>query len=386
MDEKLLKPGTYFMEGNIACAEAALLAGCRFYAGYPITPSSELMHHMAKRMPEVGGVFIQGEDEIASIMMALGASAAGLKSMTATSGPGLSLMQESIGLAAMLELPVVIVDIQRAGPSTGIPTLMGQGDIMQSQWGSHGDYEVVAYLPSTPQELFDMTIKAFNTAEEYRVPVIVLADKIIGQTYGRVRVPRVDEIRIVHRKKPSTPPRDYLDYLPYDSRELVPPFAAAGEGYRIHMTGLMHDDHGYPNLSKEASWRLVSRLVRKIRENAREIALWEELWMDDPDYVVIAYGSVYGSVKLAIKKLCSEGYRVGLFRPKTAWPFPGWRIEELDKSGVEGFIVVEVNMGQIYHVVREYVRNSSVVHIPSAPGYLPEPHSLYSQIKSVITR
>ena len=384
MDEKLLKPGTYFMEGNIACAEAALLAGCRFYAGYPITPSSELMHHMAKRMPEVGGVFIQGEDEIASIMMALGGSAAGYKSMTATSGPGLSLMQESIGLAAMLELPVVIVDIQRAGPSTGIPTLMGQGDIMQARWGSHGDYEVVAYLPSTPQELFDLTIEAFNTAEEYRVPVLVLADKVIGQMYGRIRVPSLDEIRIVERKKPSIPPSKYMEFLPYDSRELVPPFAAAGDGYRVHMTGLMHDDHGYPNLSREASWSLVSRLVRKIRGNARKIARWEELWVDDADYIVVAYGSVSGPAKLAIKRLRSEGYRVGLFRPITAWPFPEWRLSELDNSGVKGFIVVEVNMGQIYHVVRECVRNGFVKHVPGAPGYLPEPHRLYTEFKRII--
>ena len=210
---KLLKPGVYFMEGNIACAEAALIAGCRFYAGYPITPSSEIMHHMARRMPEVGGVFVQMEDEIASIMTALGASAAGVKSMTATSGPGLSLMQESIGLAAMLELPVVIVDVQRAGPSTGIPTLMSQGDVMQCKWGSHGDYEVVAYLPSNPQEFFDMTIEAFNTAEQFRIPVFVLADKVVGQMYGKVRVPDYSEIKIVERTKPEIPPDKFLSLI-----------------------------------------------------------------------------------------------------------------------------------------------------------------------------
>ncbi len=378
---KLLKPGTYFMEGNIAAAEAALIAGCRFYAGYPITPSSELMHHMARRMPEVGGVFIQGEDEIASIMMALGGSAAGLKSMTATSGPGLSLMQESIGLAAMLELPVVIIDIQRAGPSTGIPTLMGQGDIMQARWGSHGDYEIVAYLPSSPQELFDLTIEAFNTAEEYRVPVIVLADKIIGQMYGRIRVPDPSEIRIVERRKPSIPPDKYMEYLPYDSSQLVPPFAAAGEGYRMHMTGLMHDDRGYPDLSQEASWKLVSRLVRKIRENARRIARWEEHWVDDAEYIVVAYGSVSGPVKYAVRRARMEGIRVGLLRPLTAWPFPGWRIEELDRRGVRRFIVIEVNMGQLYHVVREHVRGADVVHVPGAPGYLPDPDTILSHLR-----
>ena len=381
---KLLKPGTYFLEGNIACAEAALLAGCRFYAGYPITPSSELMHHMARRMPEIGGVFIQGEDEIASIMMALGGSAAGLKSMTATSGPGLSLMQESIGLAAMLELPVVIVDIQRAGPSTGIPTLMGQGDIMQAKWGSHGDYEIVAYLPSSPQELFDMTIEAFNTAEEYRVPVIVLADKIIGQMYGKIRVPDYSEIKLVERRKPSIPPEKYMEYLPYDSNELIPSFAAAGDGYRIHMTGLMHDDRGYPNLSQEASWKLVTRLVRKIRENSKKIAKWEEYWLEDAEYVIVAYGSVSGPVKYAIKRARDEGYKVGLFRLLTAWPFPGWRIQELDYNNtIKKFIVIEVNMGQVYRIVKEYVRNAEVLHVPSAPGYLPEPQRILSTIKSL---
>ncbi len=383
----LLKPGVYFMEGNEACAEAALLAGCRFYAGYPITPSSEVMHHMARRMPEVGGIFIQAEDEIASIMAALGASAAGLKAMTATSGPGLSLMQESIGLAAMLELPVVIVDIQRAGPSTGIPTLMGQGDIMQSKWGSHGDYELVAYLPSNPQELFDMTIEAFNTAEEYRIPVIVLADKIIGQMYGRIRVPDPSELKLVERKRPTIPPEKFMEYLPFDSRELVPPFAAAGEGYRLHMTGLMHDERGYPNLSKEASWRLVTRLVRKIRENAKKIAQWDEIALDDAKYVLVAFGSVTGSAKYALRAARSKGIKIGLFRPKTAWPFPGWRIEELDKSGeIEKFIVIEVNMGQMYHVIREYVKNAEVIHIPYAPGYLPEPSFILENIEKLCTR
>lgn len=381
---KLLKPGVYFMEGNIACAEAALIAGCRFYAGYPITPSSEIMHHMARRMPEVGGVFVQMEDEIASIMTALGASAAGVKSMTATSGPGLSLMQESIGLAAMLELPVVIVDVQRAGPSTGIPTLMGQGDVMQCKWGSHGDYEIVAYLPSNPQEFFDMTIEAFNTAEQLRIPVFVLADKVVGQMYGKVRVPDHSEIKIVERTKPNIPPSKFREFLPYDSKYLVPPFAAAGDGYRIHMTGLMHDERGYPNLTKEASWKLVTRLVRKVRENAKKIAKWDEIDVDDSKIIVIAYGSVSGSAKKAVRMCREKGIKVGLFRPRTAWPFPTWRIEELDsKNYIDAFIVIEVNMGQIYHIVKGYIKNAKVIHIPYAPGYLPEPEYILTQIEKI---
>jgi len=378
---KLLEPGSYFMQGNIAVAEGALVAGCKFYAGYPITPSSEIAEHMASRIFQVGGHFIQMEDEIASIMAILGASAAGVKSMTATSGPGFSLMMEEIGLAAMMEIPCVIVDVMRAGPSTGIPTLVGQGDVMQAKWGSHGDYELVAYLPNSPQEMFEMAIKAFNTSEAYRIPVIILADQVVGHMYGKVVVPPLDEIEIVDRPKPTVPPEEYL---PYDSRYLVPPMAIAGTGYRVNNESLTHDDRGYPSISREVSFKLVSRLVNKVRENAEKIAEWEEYMVDDAEVVLIAYGSTSRSAREAVKLARREGLRVGLFRPKTAWPFPGWALRKIDREGrARAFITVEINMGQIYHVVNEYVKAAEVHHIPHAPGYLPDPNYILKNVKKL---
>ncbi len=366
----LLKPGKYFMQGNIAIAEAALIAGCRFYAGYPITPSNEIAEWMSRRLPEVGGVFIQMEDEIGSIVAVLGASAAGVKAMTATSGPGFSLMMESIGLASMMEIPSVIVNVMRAGPSTGIPTLVGQGDIMQAKWGSHGDYEIVAYLPNSVQEAFDLTIKAFNTAERYRILTIVLADQVIGHMIGKLVVPDYSEIEIIEREKPTVPPEEYLVS---DSRYLVPPMAIAGMGYRVNYDSLTHDDRGYPSVDRDVSFRLIQRLVRKIRENERKIAEWEEYETDDADLLMVAYGCTSRSVKEVVKKLRKEGFRIGLFRPKTAWPFPWWRIRELSEK-VSKIVVVEINMGQMVHLVREYAaRDIEIMHAPYAPGYMPDP-------------
>lgn len=333
--DKLLRPGIHFLDGNTAVAEGAITAGCRFYAGYPITPpSNEIAEYMSYRLPQVSGKFIQMEDEIGSIMAVLGGASAagGVKSMTATSGPGFSLMQEEIGLGSMLEIPAVIVNVMRAGPSTGIPTLLGQGDILQAKYGSHGDYEIVAYLPANPQEAFDFTIKAFNMAEKYRVVAIVLSDQLVGHMYGKVRVPEFDEIEIIERPKPTVPPPD--QYLPYDSRYLVPPMAIAGTGYRVNNESLTHTDKGYPTTDKDASFKLVMRLVRKIRENEKEIAEWEEYMLDDAEYVIVSYGSTSGSVRRAIKVLRTQGYRVGMLRPKTAWPFPGWIVENCPRGGV----------------------------------------------------
>ncbi|MGC9009751.1 MAG: 2-oxoacid:acceptor oxidoreductase subunit alpha [Sulfolobales archaeon] len=376
----LLKPGKYFMQGNIAIAEAALIAGCRFYAGYPITPSNEIAEWMSRRLPEVGGVFIQMEDEIGSIVAVLGASAAGVKAMTATSGPGFSLMMESIGLASMMEIPSVIVNIMRAGPSTGIPTLVGQGDIMQAKWGSHGDYEIVAYLPNSVQEAFDFTIKAFNTAERYRILTMVLADQVIGHMMGKLVVPDYSEIEIVEREKPTVPPDQYLVA---DSRYLVPPMAIAGTGYRVNYDSLTHDDRGYPSVDKEISFRLVQRLVRKVRENERKIAEWEEYETDDAELLMVAYGCTSRSVKEVVKKLRKEGFRIGLFRPKTAWPFPWWRLRELSEK-VNKIIVVEINMGQMVHVVREYAaKDIDIMHVPYAPGYMPDPGYIEGIVRKV---
>lgn len=384
--DKLLRPGIHFLDGNTAVAEGAITAGCRFYAGYPITPpSNEIAEYMSYRLPQVGGKFIQMEDEIGSIMAVLGGASAagGVKSMTATSGPGFSLMQEEIGLGSMLEIPALIVDVMRAGPSTGIPTLLGQGDILQAKYGSHGDYEIVAYLPANPQEAFDFTIKAINMAEKYRVVAIVLSDQLVGHMYGKVRVPEFDEIEIVERPKPTVPPPD--QYLPYDSRYLVPPMAIAGTGYRANNESLTHTDKGYPTTDRDASFKLVMRLVRKIRENEKEIAEWEEYMLDDAEYVIVSYGSTSGSVRRAIKVLRAQGYRVGMLRPKTAWPFPGWVVENLASRGVQKFVTVEVNMGKMYHVVREFSRGVPVEHIPYAPpGYIPDPDYVINNVRKVI--
>jgi 2-oxoglutarate ferredoxin oxidoreductase subunit alpha len=375
----LLKPGVYFMRGNDACVEGALIAGCRFYGGYPITPSNEIATLMSRRLPQVGGYFIQYEDEIGSIMGVLGAANGGVKSMTATSGPGFSLMQESIGLAAMTETPIVIVNVQRGGPSTGLPTQVGQGDYMQSKWGSHGDYEVVVYLPNSPQEMFDMTIESFNTAWKYRIPVVLLSDQMVGHMIEKVIVPAPDEVERVERVKPEVSPEEFL---PFDNKYLVPPMVFAGEGYRIHVTGLAHNEKGYPTTDHSTVEKLVKRLVKKVRDNEKEIADWEEYMIDDARLILIAFGITSRAAKKAVRDARKNGLKIGLFRPKTGWPFPYWRVQELAESGAD-FLVVEINMGQMVKVVREYVDSSRVYHMPWAPGTCPPPEAILSRVKEV---
>ncbi|RLF32182.1 MAG: 2-oxoacid:acceptor oxidoreductase subunit alpha, partial [Thermoplasmata archaeon] len=261
---------TRFFSGNVAAAEGAILAGCRFFGGYPITPSTEIAERMAFRLPQVGGVFIQMEDELASMAAILGASWGGVKAMTATSGPGLSLMQENIGLGAMTETPCVVVDVQRGGPSTGMPTLVAQADVMQARWGSHGDYEIIALAPSSVQECFDLTIRAFNLSEKYRTPVIVLMDESVGHMSEKVVIPSAEEIALIERKKPTVPPEAYRAYEP--DEDLVPPMACAGEGYNVHVTGLTHDEKGYPVATDpEVQARLVRRLCDKILVHEPEL-------------------------------------------------------------------------------------------------------------------
>ncbi|MDM7275592.1 MAG: 2-oxoacid:acceptor oxidoreductase subunit alpha [Thermoprotei archaeon] len=379
-EEALLKPGVYFMQGNIAAAEAALVAGCRFFAGYPITPSNEIAEHMSRRLPQVGGYFIQFEDEIASVIAISGAAYAGVKSMTATSGPGFSLMQEGIGMAAMIEAPIVIINVQRGGPSTGLPTLVGQGDVMQAKWGSHGDYEIVAYLPSSVQEMFDLTIQAFNTAWTYRVPVIVLPDQRVGQMIEKLSVPDYNEIPIAGRIAPEEPPEEFL---PFNSKYLVPPMAFAGEGYRFHVTSLTHDERGYPSTSHKISTQLVTRLIRKIRDNEKAIGRYESVLTDDANLVVVAYGITARSALKAVKEARKEGLKVGLFRPVTAWPFPYWGLKEAVDRGAD-IVVVEINMGQMVRVIREHFANIVNIHSMTwAPGDVPRPHDILVKIKEV---
>lgn len=376
--------GKHFWYGNIAIAEGAIAAGCRFFAGYPITPASEIAEHIARRFPEVGGVFVQFEDEIASMAAILGASWVGVKSMTATSGPGFSLMMENIGLGVMMEVPVVIVDVQRGAPSTGLPTLTAQGDIMQAKWGSHGHYEIIALSPESPQEAFDLTIRCFNLAERYRVPVILLASETVCHSAGKVVVPPENQIKIVNRKKPRVPPGEYLPYKP--DEDLVPPMACAGEGYSIKTTGLTHDERGYPDVSPEAQERLIRRLNDKIRIHREEIVQVEEEYMDDARIAVVSYGQVSRPAKKAVKMAREKGIRAGSIRLITIWPFAEHVIRRWAEQ-IDYFIVPELNYGQIYlEVKREAGGRAETVLVSRMGGRLITPGEIYMEIVRISRR
>jgi len=370
--------GEHFMLGDHACAEGALAAGCRFFAGYPITPATEVAERISRRMPEVGGIYIQMEDELGSMAAIIGASCAGVKSMTSTSGPGFSLMLENIGLAAMLEVPCVVVNVMRGGPSTGLPTLVSQSDVMQARWGSHGDYEIVAYSASSVQELFDVTIKAFNTSEKYRIPVIILTDEAVGHMTEKLVIPPPEEIKLVERKRPNCPPEEYLPYKPDD--DLVPPMALAGDGYFVHMTGLTHDERGYPVINAEAQEKLVRRLIDKIMIHRHEIIEYEEIMLDDAEFVLVSYGISARSSMRALKDARKKGLKVGLLRLITIWPFPQERIEELSKK-VKGFVVPEINRGQISLEVKRAAGNEiPVVQVNRLGGDIIPPSQILEGI------
>ena len=361
--------GKHFMQGDIACAEGAIAAGCRFFAGYPITPASEIAERMARRLPEVGGVYIQMEDELASMAAIIGASYAGVKSMTSTSGPGFSLMVENIGLAFMTETPCVIVNIMRGGPSTGQPTKPSQQDVMQAKWGSHGDYEIIALAPSSVQEIFDLTIEAFNLSETYRTPVVVLADEIVGHMRERVTIPDADEIRVMNRKKPQVPPGEYAPFRPDEN--LVPPMACFGEGYRFYATGLTHDESGLPRTSSaEAQQKLVQRLCDKIRKNAGRIVKTERTMLEDAEVAVVAYGITSRSALSAVRKAREAGIKVGLLRLVTLWPFPDQQVSRVAKK-VDAIVVPEMNYGQIVREVERAAKETPVIFLPKLGE---EPH------------
>jgi len=336
--------GVHYLDGDFACGEGALAAGCRFVAGYPITPSTEVVERIARRIPRIGGTFIQMEDELASMAAVVGASFTGSKCLTVTSGPGFSLMMENIGLAAMLEAPCVVVNVQRGGPSTGLPTMVGQGDIMQARWGSHGDYEIIALSPRSPQEAFDLTIDAFNLAERYRVPVMLMLDECVGHMTEKVVIPPADEIEVVGRKLTTKSPAEYRPYATDES--LVPEFARAGDGYRFHATGLTHDERGYPVMSAQCQEANVRRLVDKIRCNADEIVRFEEDRIDGADVVVLSYGITSRVARMGVELARRQGVRVGTLHLVVIWPFPERRIRQLAGS-VGAFVVPEINYGQI---------------------------------------
>jgi 2-oxoglutarate ferredoxin oxidoreductase subunit alpha len=378
--------GEFFMQGDIACAEGAICAGCRFFGGYPITPATEVAQRMSERLPLVDGVYIQMEDEMASMNAVLGASWAGVKAMTSTSGPGFSLMMENLGLGVMMETPCVLVNVQRGGPSTGLPTLVGQGDMMQARWGSHGDYAIIALAPSSPQELFDLTIHAFNLAEIYRVPVLVMTDAEVGHMTEKVIIPPPDEIEVMPRRKPTVPPEEYQPYHVAPG-EWVPPMAVAGDGYRIHTTGLTHDERGYPATGgDQAQWSLVQRLIDKIEKNKHDIIMLEKDALDNAEVVVVSYGIAARTAIWPIQMAREEGIRVGLLRLVSVWPFPEKQIREL-AGQVQAMVVPEINMGQIVREVERCVAGQAEVSlVPHPGGDIHDPQKVLNAIRKAAGR
>jgi 2-oxoglutarate ferredoxin oxidoreductase subunit alpha len=373
-----LLTGAHYLDGDQACAEGAIAAGCNFVAGYPITPSTEIVERLAARFPFTGGTFIQMEDEIASSIAIQGAFWAGAKVMTVSSGPGISLMMEHIGLAAMTEVACVIVNVQRGGPSTGLPTLPGQADMMQARWGSHGDYEIIALVPNSPQECFDLVIHAFNLSEQYRVPVLFMMDEVVGHMTEKVLIPPRDQIKLVPRRYTKLPPGQYEPYRV--DGQMVPDFAKAGDGYRYHITGLTHNEKGYPVMSAECQEQLVCRLVDKIRNSADHIALQQEENLEGADVVVVTYGITSRVTMRAIRAAQKKGIRVGHLRLIVVWPFPEGLIRRLSQR-IKAFVVPEINLGQmVLEVERCAAGKCDVISIQHPGGAVHNPQTILDAI------
>ena len=366
------------LQGNEACTLGAIQAGLEFYACYPITPSTEIAEHCSVELPKFGGKFVQMEDEIGAIAAIIGASLTGRKSMTATSGPGFSLMQECIGYASFTEVPIVIVNVQRVGPSTGMPTSPAQGDVMQARWGTHGDAAIVVLAPGNVKECFELTVKAFNISEEYRVPVIVLSDEVIGHMREKVVLPDSSSIKLVNRKKPSSPE----GYMPYkaDPDGGVPLMADFGTGYKYHVTGLTHDEAGFPTNRGDLNEALVRRLNRKIEKAEPEIRDFVTDSTDDCDILVVAFGSSAMSSLSAVRQAREKGVKVGLFRPRTIWPFPEESFYAL-ASKTKRIIVAEMNLGQLAREIERVVAGKAPVQrLGKVNGELFKPEDILSVI------
>lgn len=374
MPEKVL-----FIQGNEACAEGAIAAGCRFFAGYPITPSTEIAEAMSEKLPRVGGKFIQMEDEIASISAITGASVAGLKAMTATSGPGFSLMQEGIGYACMAEIPVVIVNVMRGGPSTGLPTKTSQADVMQARWGTHGDHYLIALAPESVRETFYLTIKSFNLAEKYRVPVILLMDETIGHMREKVVLPDYSELHIENRVTPIVPPQWYK---PYEvTTDFITPMAPFGTGYRYNITGLTHDEMGFPTNKENEIASKLNKLRDKILRATSDIVDYETLYTEDANTLIISFGSASRAAKEAVKYLRSHRRKVGFFRPITIWPFPEKELAQIIKK-VDRIFVAEVNQGQLIEEIRKVeCYHKKIYGINRYDGETITPNQIISKIK-----
>jgi 2-oxoglutarate ferredoxin oxidoreductase subunit alpha len=337
------------LQGNEACVEGALAAGMNFFAGYPITPSTEIAELSAQKLPRIGGKFIQMEDELSGMAAVLGASLTGKKAMTATSGPGFSLKQENFGYGCIAEIPCVVVNVQRGGPSTGLPTSPAQGDIMQAKWGTHGDHPVIALYPNSVQEIYEVTIDAFNYAEKYRTPVILLLDEIIAHMREKIDTDLLKDKKIINRKKPDCKKEDYLAYK--NTKDLVPAMADFGSGYRYHVTGLVHDEFGFPSNNSEIADKLVRRLIDKVETNKEDIVKYEEYMMDDAEVAVVAFGATSRSAKESVENLREMGIKAGLFRPITIWPLAEKQINDLSKK-IDKLFVVEMNLGQYVNEVK----------------------------------
>jgi 2-oxoglutarate ferredoxin oxidoreductase subunit alpha len=360
------------LQGNDACALGAVAAGCRFFAGYPITPSSEVAERMARELPEVDGLFIQMEDEIASMCAVLGASMGGVKSMTATSGPGFSLKQENIGFAAGAEIPCVVVNVMRGGPSTGMPTRPAQGDVMQARWGTHGDHPIIVLAPATVKEIYEQTVRAFNLSEAYRVPVIVLYDEAIGHLQETVELPDPASLRLAERKWAVGPRETYRPYG--ETEDLIPAMARPGDGFRAHTTGLTHAEDGFPTQDPEEVDRIMRRLLGKLDRHRRDIEAYEALYCEDAEILVVAIGISARAAQRAVKSARREGLKAGLFRPITLWPFPAQPFREA-AAGARVVLVPEMNAGQLSLEVERLcppgASVSTINHVngePIAPG------------------
>jgi len=372
------KSNVTLMQGDQACAEGAIAAGCRFFAGYPITPATEIAEVLARRLPQIGGKFIQMEDEIASIAAVIGASVGGVKSMTATSGPGLGLMQENIGYAAMTEIPCVVVDVQRLGPSTGRPTSPSQGDVMQARWGTHGDHPIIALSPASVRETFDLTVQAFNFSERYRTPVMLLMDEVIGHMRERVELPDLEAIERVERPATTVPPEWYKPFENFPAD--VPPLVPFGEGHRYHLPGLHHDERGYPTNRVDEVQPWLDRVFRKIDRSLSEILLYEEDEIEDAVTLVVAYGVVSRSARSAVEMARERGRKVGFLKLKTIWPFAEEVVEHA-AARLHRVVVPELNLGQLALEVERVVGRHKVRRVNRADGEMIQPAEILAAIE-----
>ncbi len=377
-------PDTVSLQGNHACALGAIDAGCRFYAGYPITPSSEIAERMSVELPRVDGVFIQMEDEIASMGAVLGASMGGMKAMTATSGPGFSLKQENLGYAAGAEIPCVIANVMRGGPSTGLPTRPAQADIMQARWGTHGDHPIVVITPDSVPEIYSQTIRAFNLSEQLRVPVVMLYDEALGHLIEPVQLARSDDIEIANRKWASEPTPDFLPYATGD--DLIPEMVRPGDGFRTHTTGLTHAENGFPTQDPEVVDQYMQRILDKLDVHNELIESYEAIDTDDADYLVVAFGITARAARRAIKKAREQGIRVGMFRPITMWPFPVKAFKSI-VTGKRGVLVAEMNAGQLITEIERFrPQECRVEGLNRIDGETITPQQVLNSIQELVDR